>query len=66
MLSLIETISSIPWILENSGKAYARLGTEGSTGTRVFSLSGHVNRPGNYEIEMGGTFREFVVKGILG
>ena len=60
LVNNVETISSIPWILENSGKAYARLGTEGSTGTRVFSLSGHVNRPGNYEIEMGGTFREFV------
>ena len=60
LVNNVETISSVPWILENSGKAYARLGTEGSTGTRVFSLSGHVNRPGNYEIEMGGTFREFV------
>ena len=60
LVNNVETISSVPWILENSGKAYAQLGTEGSTGTRVFSLSGHVNRPGNYEIEMGGTFREFV------
>ena len=36
------------------------MGVEGSTGTRIFSLSGHVNNPGNYEIEMGSSFGEFV------
>jgi len=60
LVNNVETISAIPWILQNSGKAYSKLGTEGSTGTRIFSLSGHVNKPGNYEIEMGCTFREFM------
>ena len=60
LVNNVETISAIPWIVKNSGKNYAKLGTEGSTGTRIFSLSGHINKPGNYEIEMGCTFREFI------
>lgn len=60
LVNNVETISAIPWIVKNSGKNYAKLGTEGSTGTRIFSLSGHINNPGNYEIEMGCTFREFI------
>ncbi len=60
LVNNVETISAIPWIIKNSGKSYAKLGTEGSTGTRIFSLSGHINKPGNYEIEMGCTFREFI------
>ena len=55
----VETISSVPWIVQNSGKEYSKLGVEGSTGTRIFSLSGHVNNPGNFEIEMGKSFGEF-------
>jgi NADH-quinone oxidoreductase subunit F len=46
--------------MSNSGKDYSSLGVEGSTGTRIFSLSGHINNPGNYEIEMGSSFGEFV------
>jgi NADH-quinone oxidoreductase subunit F len=56
----VETISNMPWIVENGGAAYAAIGPEGSAGTRMFSLSGHVNRPGNYEIVMGMTFRELI------
>jgi len=48
----------MPWITRRGGAAYAEMGTERSPGTRIFCLSGHVNRPGNYEIELGTTFRE--------
>ena len=60
LVNNVETISSVPWIINNSGKDYANLGVEGSTGTRIFSLSGHVNTPGNFEIEMGCSFGEFI------
>ena len=56
----VETISNVPWIIANGGAAYAALGPEGSQGTRLFSLSGHVNKPGNYETVMGMTWREFI------
>ncbi|MBT8164477.1 MAG: NADH-quinone oxidoreductase subunit NuoF [Acidimicrobiia bacterium] len=56
----VETISNMPWIVANGGAAYAAIGPEGSAGTRLFSLSGHVRKPGNYEIVMGMTFGDFI------
>ncbi len=56
----VETISNVPWIVNNGGSAYAVLGPEASCGTRLFSLSGHVKKPGNYEILMGITWRELI------
>jgi NADH-quinone oxidoreductase subunit F len=56
----VETLSNVPWILTNGGAAYDRIGPEGSRGTRMFSLSGHVERPGNYEIVMGMTWRDLI------
>ncbi len=56
----VETLSNLPWIVLNGGAAYAAIGPEGSSGTRLFSLSGHVRKPGNYEIVMGMTFRELI------
>ncbi|MDQ3757675.1 MAG: NADH-quinone oxidoreductase subunit NuoF [Actinomycetota bacterium] len=57
----VETLSNLPWIVEKGGAAFAALGEGRSTGTRIFSLSGHVNRPGNYEVEMSKTtFRDLV------
>ena len=56
----VETISNVPWIVANGGVAYAAIGPEKSAGTRLFCLSGHVNKPGNYEIVMGMTWREFI------
>lgn len=56
----VETISNVPWIVENGGAAYDAIGPEGSRGTRLFSLSGHVERPGNYEIVMGMTWRDLI------
>jgi len=51
----VETMSNVPWIILNGGAAFAALGEETSTGTRIFALSGHVRRPGNYEVEMAKT-----------
>ncbi|MFQ5554872.1 MAG: NADH-quinone oxidoreductase subunit NuoF, partial [Acidimicrobiia bacterium] len=56
----VETISNVPWIVTNGGAAYAAIGDPASVGTRMFSLSGHVVRPGNYEIPMGLTWRELI------
>ena len=56
----VETLSNLPWIVANGGAAYAAIGPETSAGTRMFSLSGHVNKPGNYEIEMGISWRELI------
>jgi NADH-quinone oxidoreductase subunit F len=56
----VETLANVPWIVLNGGAAYDVLGPEGSRGTRLFSLSGHIERPGNYEIVMGITWRELI------
>ncbi len=56
----VETISNVPWLVSNGGERYAAIGPETSAGTRLFSLSGHVNRPGNYEIVMGMTWRDLI------
>jgi NADH-quinone oxidoreductase subunit F len=56
----VESLSNIPWITLNGGAAYAAIGPERSAGTRLFSLSGHVNKPGNYEIVMGMSWRELI------
>ncbi len=56
----VETISTLPAIMEMTGAEYAKLGVENSRGTRLFSVSGHVNRPGNYEVELGATFRQLI------
>ena len=56
----VETISNIPWIITNGGAAYDAIGPEGSRGTRLLSLSGHVVKPGNYEIVMGMSWRDLI------
>jgi NADH-quinone oxidoreductase subunit F len=56
----VETLSTLPHILTMGGEEYAKLGVNRSTGTRIFSVSGHVNRPGNYEVELGMTFRDLL------
>ncbi|MGC8464318.1 MAG: NADH-quinone oxidoreductase subunit NuoF [Acidimicrobiales bacterium] len=63
----VETMSNLPWIVLNGGAAFAALGVGRSTGTRLFALSGHVNRPGNYELEMAkSTFRDLIEDPKLG
>ncbi len=54
----VETISNVPWIINNGGVAYASIGPDTSAGTRMISLSGHINKPGNYEIVMGMPWRD--------
>ena len=57
----IETLGNLPWIVNNGGAAFAALGVEKSLGTRLFTVSGHVNRPGVYEVEFGTTtFRDLL------
>ena len=63
----VETMSNVPWIITNGGKAFAALGKGRSTGTRLFALSGDVVKPGNYELEMTSkTFRELIYDPELG
>ncbi len=62
IINNVETLAAIPVIIDKGGEWYARFGTEKSRGTRLLCLSGHVNRPGVYEVEMGTmTLREFIM-----
>lgn len=56
----VETIASVPWIINNGGDAYAAIGIGKSAGTKLISASGHINKPGVYEIEMGITVEDFI------
>jgi NADH-quinone oxidoreductase subunit F len=60
LVNNVETIATVPAIVENGGAWYASLGVENSAGTRVFSLSGNVVNGGNYELMLGTTMRELV------
>jgi NADH-quinone oxidoreductase subunit F len=53
VINNVETLVNVPLVLELGGPGYAAIGTEGSTGPRLFCLSGHVERPGVYEVEHG-------------
>ncbi len=55
-----ETLSTVPAIVENGAEWYASFGTEKSKGTRIFCLSGHVNKPGNYELPLGTPLRTLI------
>ncbi len=55
-----ETFSSVPNIIRNGSTWFAELGVENSGGTKCFSVSGHVNRPGNFEVPMGLPFKELL------
>jgi len=56
----VETLFNVLEVLRDGGAAYAQTGTEGSTGTRLFCVSGCVERPGLYELELGATLRELL------
>jgi NADH-quinone oxidoreductase subunit F len=56
----VETLANVPWIITNGADAYKQIGTPQSPGTKVFCLSGHVVRPGNYELPLGVTFRQLI------
>ncbi len=61
----VETFANVAWIIENGGEAFAAMGTETSKGTKVFALTGKINRGGLVEIPMGRTLRD-VIFGIGG
>lgn len=56
----VETLANVPWILINGADAYKAIGTPESPGPKIFCMSGHVEKPGNYEIPLGTTFRELI------
>jgi NADH-quinone oxidoreductase subunit F len=60
LINNVETLSNVPHIVRNGADWYKRFGTEESTGTKVVSVSGCVERPGNYEIELGLPSRELI------
>jgi NADH-quinone oxidoreductase subunit F len=60
LINNVETLATAPHILRMGGEEYAKLGTPGSTGTKLVSVSGHVKRPGNFEIELGMPSREII------
>ena len=63
----VETMSNLPWIIRHGGAAFAALGEGRSTGTRLFALSGRVNNPGMFELEMvKNTFRDIIFYPQLG
>ncbi len=55
-----ESYASIPWIMEHGGQAFQDLGVANSGGSKLFSISGHVEKPGNYEVNMGIPFPELL------
>ncbi len=58
----VETLSNLPWIINNGADAFTALGAENSRGTRLFAVSGHVKNPGVFEVEFGTTtFRDIIM-----
>ena len=55
-----ETFANVPWIMRNGADAFLALGIPNNGGTKILSVSGHVNRPGVYELELGITLRQLV------
>jgi NADH-quinone oxidoreductase subunit F len=65
LINNVETLMNVPIIVRMGGAEYAKIGTETSTGTKVVSVSGCVQRPGNYEIPLGMPTRE-IIYGLAG
>ncbi len=60
IINNVETLSNLPWIIDNGGAAYAAIGTEDSKGTKVFALAGAIKRGGLVEVPMGMSLREMI------
>ncbi len=60
LINNVETLCTVPHIIRMTGAEYAKIGTETSTGTKVVSVSGDVQRPGNYEVDLGIPSRELI------
>jgi NADH-quinone oxidoreductase subunit F len=62
LLNNVETLATVPWIINNGGATYAKVGTEKNPGTRLLTVSGNVKKPGVYEVEIGKTFRHIIME----
>ncbi len=60
VINNVETIANVPPILANGADWYKSMGTADSAGVKIFSLSGRVRKPGNYELPFGTTFRQLI------
>jgi NADH-quinone oxidoreductase subunit F len=60
VINNVETLANVPLILREGAEAFRRRGTEGSSGTKLFCLSGDIARPGLYEVEFGATLRHII------
>jgi NADH-quinone oxidoreductase subunit F len=65
LINNVETLATIPHIVRMGAEEYTRIGVENSTGTKLVSVSGHVQRPGNFEIELGMKSRD-IIYGLAG
>lgn len=62
VINNVETICAVPYIFQNGASAYRKFGTEKSPGTKLFSVSGHVKRPGTYEVPLGYPLKNLLEK----
>ncbi|MEW6084922.1 MAG: NADH-quinone oxidoreductase subunit NuoF [Chloroflexota bacterium] len=62
VINNVETFANVPMILANGAEWYKTMGTADSAGVKIFSLSGRVRKPGNYELPFGTTFRDLIYK----
>lgn len=60
VINNVETLCVVPYVVNEGAEKYAALGTEKSKGTKLVSVSGHVKRPGNYEVVLGTSTREII------
>ena len=60
IINNVETLASVPFIMKNGAEWFAKLGSPGNGGTHLFSISGHVKKPGVYELPMGTLLREMI------
>jgi len=60
VINNVETLANVPLIIKNGAGWYRQFGTEKSPGLKIFSLSGRVKNPGNYELPLGTTFRQLI------
>ncbi|HRQ22058.1 MAG TPA: NADH-quinone oxidoreductase subunit NuoF [Anaerolineales bacterium] len=66
VINNVETLANVPMILANGADWYKSMGTADSAGVKVFSLSGRVRKPGNYELPFGATFRQLIYEHGMG
>ena len=62
LLNNVETLSTVPWIINHGASEYVKFGTDKSPGTRLMSVSGNVRNPGVYEVELGKPFRHVIME----